>query len=133
MTIHLHRHIGQFLLSLTLLTVLAVVTGAWLDLGSQFYLGGFALIPFLLSAIVVYHSLLTARLPRASGYWLAPVCVLMAWSYLSLLFGQLSGQFQPDALGSLVWFTLPLGHGLLLLMAVALYLVCKPLINKYLK
>lgn len=33
MTIHLHRHIGQFVLSLTLLTVLAVVTGAWLDLG----------------------------------------------------------------------------------------------------
>ncbi len=128
-----HSRNGKLLLGLIVLTMLAVVAGVCIDLGAQFYLGALAIIPFLLSATVVYHSLLTVRLPRAAGYWLAPVSVVMAWSYLSLLFGKLSGQFQPDALGSLVWFTLPLGHGLLLLMAVALYLLSKPLINKYLK
>lgn len=133
MTSQTHSRNGKLLLGLIVLTMLAVVAGVCIDLGAQFYLGALAIIPFLLSATVIYHSLLTARLPRASGYWLAPVSVVMAWSYLSLLFGKLSGQFQPDALGSLVWFTLPLGHGLLLLMAVALYLLSKPLINKYLK
>lgn len=133
MTIHLHRHIGQFVLSLTLLTVLAVVTGAWLDLGSQFYFGGFALIPFLLSALVIYNSMLLPRLPLAWGYWLAPVSMLMSWSYMLLIFRLLTGQHQPDALDSLVWFTLPIGHGLLILSAVSLHLLSKPLIDKYLR
>jgi hypothetical protein len=57
----------------------------------------------------------------------------MCWSYGSLLVSYWTGNPHPDALGSLVWFSLPLGHGLLLLVAVALHLLSKPLINKYLR
>lgn len=77
--------------------------------------------------------MLLPRLPLAWGYWLAPVSMLMSWSYLLLIFRLLTGQYQPDALDSLVWFTLPIGHGLLLLVAVALHLLSKPLIDKYLR
>jgi hypothetical protein len=126
----IHHRNGKFLLGLIMLSVLTVLTGAVHDLGSQFYLGGLALSPVLLSAIVVYNSLLQPRLPLAWGYWLAPVSVLMCGSYLSLRFRHWTG--QPDALDSLLWFTLPIGHGLLLLVAVALHLLSKPLIRRYL-
>ena len=121
---------GNCLLGLIALSVFAVLTGAVHDLGARFYLGSFALIPLLLSAVVIYHSLLQRQLPLAWGYWLAPVCVLMCWAYLSLLVSDWTG--QPDALDSLVWFILPIDHGLLLLIAVALHLMSKPLINRYL-
>ncbi len=126
----IHHRNGKFLLGLIVLSVLTVLTGAVHDLGSQFYLGGFALIPLLLSAVVIYSSLLQRQLPLAWGYGLAPVCVLMCWAYVSLIVSDWTG--QPDALDSLVWFTLPIGHGLLLLVAVALHLISKPLINRYL-
>lgn len=124
-----HCRNGKFLLGLTVVSALAALTGAFYDLGAQFYLGGLALIPLLLSAIVIYSSLLQRQLPLAWGYWLAPVCVLMCWSYVSLLVNDWTG--QADALDSLVWFTLPIGHGLLLLVAVALHLISKLLLNNY--
>lgn len=133
MTSQTHSRNGRLILGLIILTTIAVVAGAATDLGSQFYLGAFALLPLILSALVIYHSLLQPRLPLAWGYWLAPVSILMSWSYLSLIFRQLTGQHQPDALDSLVWFTLPMGHVLLLLVAVALHLLSKPLIDKYLR
>lgn len=133
MTSQTHSRNGKLILGLIVLTILAVVAGVATELGSRFYLGGLALIPLLLSALVIYHSLLHPRLPLAWGYWLAPVSLLMSWSYLSLIFHRLAGQHQPDALDSLVWFTLPIGHGLLLLVAVALHLLSKPLIDKYLR
>ena len=128
--IRIHCSNGNCLLGLIALSVFAVLTGTVHDLGARFYLGGFALIPLLLSAVVIYSSLLQRTLPVAWGYWLAPVCVLMCGSYLSLIFRHWTG--QPDALDSLLWFTLPIGHGLLLLVAVALHLISKPLINRYL-
>lgn len=130
MTIQTHNRNGQLLLALIALTTVVIVTGVCTDLGARFYLGSFALIPLLLSAVVIYNSLLQRKLPLAWGYWLAPVSVLMCGSYMSLLFSHWTG--QPDALDSMVWFTLPLGHGLLLLVAVALHLLSKPLINWYL-
>lgn len=60
---------------------------------------------------------------------LSVFAVLMCWAYLSLLVSDWTG--QPDALDSLVWFILPIGHGLLLLLAVALHLISKPLIKRY--
>lgn len=125
------RRSGTLLLVLLLLAGLAVLSGGYLDLGWQFYVALPALLPVLLSAVVVYNSLLRGKLPLAWGYWVAPICVLMAWDHLSLTVSLLTQSHQPDALGSLIWLTLPIGHTLLLVTAAGLHLSGKALIDKY--
>lgn len=121
-----HRLIGQLLLTLHGLCLVAILAGAVTELASQFYLGLFAAIPVLLSAIVIYYSLLQHPLPLAWGYLLLPVSLLMSGSYASFLLRK-----EHDALDTLSWLTLPVGHVLMLLGAVVLHLLSRLIIDKF--